>query len=625
MRCRRDGIEGLDPEKIDLGENGASSTEFTLRSKGLLSKIVPTFNLAVRHLRTHVRSRRTDRTISKFLESKMRYHTLRIPQFALASAVLALVDPAHGQEVIREWIAPQSVANFGTAVCAGGDLDADGVRDLVITSWSTAPSRGIYAYSGATNSLLWYVPAAAYSDAFGVTLAHAGDIDQDGKDDILVGAPKQNNGSSYGAVHVLSGADGSSVRTVTGPGNSGLFGAEFGSALAGGADIDGDSIPDFAVGAPGTNGTLARVGAAYVYSGATGNLLRQYFGSLKDQARGSAVAFLEVDGDLRADLAISSLQVTTAPVTGAVDVFSGVGDALLVTIVSPTSTKWFGRALCALDDLNGDGADDLAIGTPYHAQAALGTANIYIASGASGAILSSFGNSQTQLGAILGGGDDLDGDGFDDVIAGDPLVTVDGVVNCGRAYAISGASGQAIWSFTDSTSGGGIGSAVATTGDFSGDGRAEAIVSAPQETVAFLTTGRVRMLSTVDCGAVVHYGSACNDDPFFTPSIDLVGCPRSNATITLRIETGITTTGMLVLGTQPASLPLPSGCTLYVGAPWLVIGPFSITGFGESYDLTGTLPPVASPVSFYAQAIVRKGLQSGAIDASSGLAVTVEP
>lgn len=547
---------------------------------------------------------------------------IRITALPVTLATLTPASAALGQEVIKDWVMPS------TTLCSRGDLDGDGIRDLVITSSTSTLGYGVYAYSGATDALLWFVPApsAVHDPKFGAALEHAGDIDRDGKDDVLVGAPRQLIGTSYGSAHVLSGVDGTYLHTLHPPGSAGVYGAEFGSALAGGDDIDGDDVPDFAVGAMGTSGAIERVGAVFVYSGATGSLIRQYSGSTKDQALGSAVALLEVDGDRLADLAISSQGLPTVPATGAVEIYSGAGNSLIVTILAPTPTKSFGRALRPLDDLDGDGADDLAIGSPYHSQATPGGASLYLVSGASGSVLSSFGDSTSQLGAILGGGDDLDGDGYDDVIVGDPWVTVDGVENCGRVHAISGATGRQLWTYTDATMGQArIGTAVGTTDDITGDGRAEVFVTAPTAEVTFLNSGRVRLLSSVDCGDVSPFGIACGDDYFFTPKLNLIGCPRVNSTITLHVETNLPTTGMMVLGTRQAALPLPSGCTLLVGLPLIAIGPFYVPGLGTGYELTGTVPPVAAPLVFHAQAIVRAAPQSWAIDSSRGISVTIEP
>lgn len=543
----------------------------------------------------------------------------------LVLAIGALTGAAGGQEVVKEWVALEGVSSFGTAVSARGDLDGDGVRDLVVSAWTTAPGAGVYAYSGATNALLWFVPAAAYSEKFGIALEHAGDIDLDGRADVLVGAPREPHDSGYGAVHVLSGADGSSLRIVTSSGDFAHYDAEFGSALAGAADVDGDGIPDLAVGAPGAGVPSARVGAAIVYSGANGSVLRQYSGSIHKQQLGTSLAFLETDGDARAELAIASLVLQSTPDAGAVAIHSGVANAVLTTIPAPVPTKAFGRAMCAIGDIDGDGADDLAIGSPFHSQAAATNKNVYLVSGANGAILFSFGESPDQLGSELAGGDDIDGDGIPDVLAGDPTATIDGVTNVGRAHAISGATGLEIWNYSDVTTGGMIGSAVAMIGDLRGDGRAESVVAAPLDEIGFVTSGRVRALSTVECGSVSHYGAACDDDFFFTPSLNLVGCPHSGATISMIVETSLPTTGLLVLGTQQAALPLPSGCTLHVALPLVVIGPFPIPGFGTGFELTGALPDMAAPFTFHSQAIVRKGPQSSIIDASRGLSVTIEP
>jgi hypothetical protein len=85
---------------------------------------------------------------------------------------------------------------------------------------------------------------------FGLALAGVGDIDGDGVPDLAAGAPYQNvaGQGNQGRVFLFSGASGQLVLTLTKP--SPQAQAQFGWTLAGVGDVDGDGVPDLAVGAP---------------------------------------------------------------------------------------------------------------------------------------------------------------------------------------------------------------------------------------------------------------------------------------------------------------------------------------------------------------------------------------
>ena len=93
---------------------------------------------------------------------------------------------------------------------------------------------------------------------FGAALANAGDLDSDGVPDLIVGAPGESGYAWTGYVQVLSGRTGSVIRTFTG-GAAWLFGY----AVAGAGDVNLDGVPDILIGAPGHEN---RSGSVFLYS-----------------------------------------------------------------------------------------------------------------------------------------------------------------------------------------------------------------------------------------------------------------------------------------------------------------------------------------------------------------------
>lgn len=166
---------------------------------------------------------------------------------------------------------------FGAAITAYGDLDNDGVPDLVVGAPGDDTNRGA-AYvlylqpSGAVRSAQKIAsgvnggPALLQNDRFGHSLATVGDLNGDGRPELAVGAP-EGGGVGAGAVYMLSltanGAASSSLKIASGQNGGPVLpgGSYFGSAVAGLGDVDGDGLPDLAVGA---SREYSFTGAVYV-------------------------------------------------------------------------------------------------------------------------------------------------------------------------------------------------------------------------------------------------------------------------------------------------------------------------------------------------------------------------
>jgi hypothetical protein len=141
---------------------------------------------------------------------------------------------------------PLQSFSFGawTTAAGIGDVDGDGYGDFALGSIGDSSSPGIVTlFRGNSWSPLWTVYEAAPDEDFGDSVAAPGDVDEDGVPDVLVGAPGW--AVDDGRAVVFSGVDGSVFATLLG--NNG---DEFGAVVAGLGDVDGDGHADFAVGAP---------------------------------------------------------------------------------------------------------------------------------------------------------------------------------------------------------------------------------------------------------------------------------------------------------------------------------------------------------------------------------------
>jgi hypothetical protein len=410
-----------------------------------------------------------------------------------------------------------STTRFGQSVAVIGDITGDGVPDLLVggpfhdSEFSSTNGFGppqdvgrAFLVNGATlaeiselNDPFFQQPLdfPKFGGFFGFSVAALGDINHDGVPDVLVGVPHHSNFAAdhinAGEAFVFSGADHSILFTLLDPNED--EGNRFGYAVAGLGDVNGDGIPDLVIGVPKKNAsdTLPDVGAAYVFSGANGSLIRELDSPNQTLSGrfGSAVANAgDVNHDGKNDIIIG------APGESKAYVFSGATGALLFTMASPAASNAnkipsFGNAVAGGLDLNGDGIPDFVIGAPNEKNFQ-GAA--YVFSGSNGALLLSLKGPRqafAKFGTSVAVSPDVTGDGRPDILVGAPDVTVSGLQNAGEVLIFK-ATGRLSRTLTSEqpTAYAGFGYAV-TTGNFNGGSTYQTVVGVPFEDINIIVNG----------------------------------------------------------------------------------------------------------------------------------------
>jgi len=189
-----------------------------------------------------------------------------------AGSVL-VVSSASGA-TLRTWFGATALDEFGHAVAGVGDVSADGVPDVLVGAWNDDAGSGflpgsVSLISGADGSVLGYWSGITADDHLGKGLAGLGDLNGDGVPDFGYSGRHDLNDQHPGDVWVRSGATHELLFFLWGD----RIEDEFGIGLAQMGDVDGDGLDDFVVGAPEAYHTTPAEGYARLILGCRGRVV----------------------------------------------------------------------------------------------------------------------------------------------------------------------------------------------------------------------------------------------------------------------------------------------------------------------------------------------------------------
>jgi len=225
-------------------------------------------------------------------------------------------------------------------------------------------------HSGATGALLHTWTGAGTGDGFGWSVAGPGDVDGDGIADVLIGAPFAAGAvAGAGWAGLYRGSDGALLRSWSGE----QAGDDFGHVARAG-DVNADGLADVLIGAPYHDGPAGPdSGIARVYSGVTGAVLLTLDGPQAGAGLGSALCGIgDVDGDGHAELLVGSSPASFPPKTFA-RLCSGLTGRVIYHIDhvpalgNDAFLPAFGGVVAAAGDSNGDGRLDFILAGPTKA------------------------------------------------------------------------------------------------------------------------------------------------------------------------------------------------------------------------------------------------------------------
>lgn len=358
---------------------------------------------------------------------------------------------------------------FGASIDIGGDANGDGYDDILIGAgyldFGLQEDNGAaFVFSGLTGDTLFVFRGAIPRVYFGLDVAWAGDVNNDGYDDILVGSPG-GAPAWTGQAFVFSGLDGDTLHIFSGESTY----SEFGRSVSTAGDVNNDGYDGFIVGASSFDNFRGRV---YVFSGNTGDTVFALSGNSPEQRFGHNVASAgDLNNDGFGDIMISTYPFQD-PCIGQAFVISGSsGDTLYIFSGNSCHTE-FGQRMTSAGDVNDDGIGDLIIGEAGFSGTANRIGRAYVFSGADGDTIRVHTGEYAfnLLGSSVSGTGDIDQDGFDDYLVVAKDYNSGDLYAVGRVYVFSGKTGDTLQLLTGNGYYMGLGGVATSLGDVDADG-----------------------------------------------------------------------------------------------------------------------------------------------------------
>jgi len=310
--------------------------------------------------------------------------------------VFVYMGSSTGLATTAGWTAEsnQASAYFGYSV-AVGDINNDGYDDLVTSAYAYDNGQTnegqAYVYNGSSTGLAtsasWTVESNQAESRYGWSVA-AGDFNGDGYDDVAVGAYYYDNGqTNEGSVFVYNGSSTGAATSSSWSAESNQANANFGYSIANAGDVNNDNYEEILIGAYLYDNGQTNEGRAYVYNGSS----------------------------------------------------TGLSTSSSWTAESNQANAYFGYSVASLGDLDADGYDDIIVGAYAYDNGQTDEGRAYVYYGDSTGLSTSSGwtgesdQATAYYGANVGGGGDINNDGYNDFVVGSYLYD-NGQTDEGRAY-----------------------------------------------------------------------------------------------------------------------------------------------------------------------------------------------
>jgi hypothetical protein len=398
----------------------------------------------------------------------------------------------------------QDNSYLGWSVSSAGDVNGDGYSDVIVG----VPGDGDYTgaalvYHGSASGLsvyyVWVVVSDQDTALLGSSVSGAGDVNGDGYSDIIVGAPRYDNGlTDEGRVYVYHGSAASLSLSPSWMSESNQPYAQLGFSVSSAGDVNGDGFSDMIVGTPGFDGGQNNEGRISVYYGDSSALSSVPGWTAESDQADAHLGFSvsgagDVNGDGYSDVIAGADGYDNVETNeGGAFVYHGSSGGLSLspswTAESNQASAYFGCSVSRAGDVNGDGYSDVIVGAYQYDNGQMDEGGAFVYHGSSTGLSATFkwiaesNQADAHLGTSVSLAGDVNGDGYSDVIVGADQYDR-GEIYEGVAFvyhgSFSGLSELYNWTAESDQEGAYFGSSVSSAGDVNGDGYSDVIVGAP--------------------------------------------------------------------------------------------------------------------------------------------------
>jgi hypothetical protein len=362
-------------------------------------------------------------------------------------AAFVYLGSSNGPSEAHDWmiLGSERLARAGAAVASAGDVNGDGYDDVIIGVMSLGDGGGAWVFHGSSTGLPLVPDWEALSDStnsayFGGAVASAGDVNGDGYDDVVVGAPihtEPGHPNEEGRAFVYHGSKSGLSPTPNWITAGGQANCDYGMKVNTAGDVNGDGFDEVIVSAYRYDNGEEDEGRAYVYYGSDSGLSTEpdwIFENNEMRAclGGNVGSAGDVNNDGYDDVVVGAAynecwNGPTSPLGRAYGFYgspSGLGDAPDWTVELVQIGGLFGRAVGTAGDVNGDGYDDVVVGAGKFSndQTNEGAAFLYLGSATGLSTESAWmvegDQAESRFGRVMTTAGDVNGDGVSDVIIG---------------------------------------------------------------------------------------------------------------------------------------------------------------------------------------------------------------
>lgn len=420
---------------------------------------------------------------------------------------LSLVS--YAQQTTPGWVRQSNafVNSFGTSLANAGDVNGDGYDDVIIgsrgyDSGSLFQEGKASLYYGSPCGLeqdpAWEYASGQAGAELGWSVDGAGDVNGDGYADIIVGAKHYDNGQTdEGRAFLFHGGPAGPSATPDWIVEGDVQNCFMGYEVAGAGDVNNDGFDDVIVSAHGCGNTEQYEGMVFAYYGSAAGLSVipswSYESNIAYEFYGASVAGAgDVNGDGYDDVVVGAYSYGGWNDYGHVDVFYGSLTGLPALpswgIDGTQNNSYFGWDVNTAGDVNGDGYDDVIVGTYLWANGNMDEGAAWVYHGSATGLPATHnwmaeGNANfATFGYCVSTAGDMNGDGYDEVVVGAPDYGIVGAYGDGKAFAFTGSAGglstNYTWDDNSPIMNSEFGWSVSTCGDINGDNFDDMIIGA---------------------------------------------------------------------------------------------------------------------------------------------------